>query len=66
MVHAEALHFVQGNEHPCEEQFVLLFQRQRKAINNGAENLKELGNAIESLRLVDELEKDVVDGATNV
>jgi hypothetical protein len=66
MIHAETLHFVQWNEHPREEQFMLLFQRQRKAINDGAENLKEFGNTIESLSLIYELEEDVIDGATNV
>ena len=66
MVHAEALHLVQRNEHSGEEQFVFLFQRQREPVDDGAENLEKFGNAIESLGLVNELEKDIVDGAANV
>jgi hypothetical protein len=57
---------MQGNEDPRKEKLMLLLQWKRETINNGAENLKKFGDAIESLRLVNELEKDVVDGATDV
>jgi hypothetical protein len=57
---------VQRDEHSCEEQLVLLLQRQRETIDDGAEDFKELGDAIESLSLVNELEEDVVDRTTNV
>ena len=66
MVHAETLHFVQRDEHSCEEQLVLLFQGQREPVDDGTKNLKEFGNAVKSFGFVDELEEDVVDGATNV
>jgi hypothetical protein len=57
---------MQGNEDPREEKLVLLLQWKRETIDDGAEDLKKFGDAIESLRLVNELEKDVVDGATDV
>jgi hypothetical protein len=57
---------MQGNEDPRKEKLMLLLQWKRETINNGAENLKKFGDAIESLRLVNELEKDVVDGAADV
>lgn len=61
VVHAQTLHLVQWNEHPGEEQLVLFLQWQRESINNGAEDLKKFGDAVEALRLVNELEEDVVD-----
>lgn len=66
VIHAQALHFVQGNEHSSEEELVLLLQWQSKTINDGSQNLEKFSNAIESLGFVDELEEDIVDGATNV
>jgi hypothetical protein len=66
MVHAQTLDLVQGDEHSGEEQLVLLFQWQREAVDDRAEYLEKLGNAVESLRLVDKLEEDVVDRAPDV
>lgn len=66
MVHAETLHFVQWDEHSCEEQLVLLLQRQREPVDDGTKNLKKFSNAVESFGFIDELEEDVVDRATNV
>ena len=40
---------------------MFFLERQSKPIDDGAEDLKELRNAIESLSLIHELEKDVVD-----
>jgi hypothetical protein len=57
---------VQGDKDPCEEELVLLFQRKRETIDDGAQNLEKFSNAVEPLSFVDELEKDVVDGATYV
>lgn len=45
---------------------MLLFQRQRETVDDGAKDFEELGDAIKSLGLVDELEEDIVDRATNV
>ena len=66
MIHAQTLDFVQGNEDPGEEKFVLLLQWQRETIDNGAENLEKFGDAVEPLRLINELEEDVVDGAADI
>lgn len=66
MVHAKTLHFMQWNQHPCEEELVLLLQWQRKSVDDGTENLQKFSDAIESLSLVDKLEEDVVDRATDV
>lgn len=45
---------------------MLFLQRQSEAIDDGAKNLEELSDAVESLSLVNELEENVVDGAANV
>lgn len=66
MVHAEALDFVQRKQDTGQKQFVLLLQRKRKAIDDRAQNFQQLGNAIESLSFVAELEKHVVDRSTNI
>jgi hypothetical protein len=57
---------MQWNQHPCEEELVLFLQWQRKSVDDGTENLKKFSDAIESFSLVDELEEDVVDRATDV
>jgi hypothetical protein len=45
---------------------VLFLQRQRKSVDDGAEDFKKFGDTIESLSLVYELEKDIVDRPSNV
>jgi len=45
---------------------VLFFQRQSEAIDDGPKNLKKLSNAVETLRLVNELEEHVVDRSADV
>lgn len=45
---------------------MLLFQRERKAVDDGAEYFEKFSNSIEPLRFVDELEKDVIDGPSDV
>lgn len=45
---------------------MFLLQWQRKAVDDGAEDLEQFGNAVESFGLVYELEEDVVDRAANV
>lgn len=52
---------MQGNEHLDEELLVLGLQRQRKAVDNRAEYLEQLADAVKVLRLVDEPQEDVVD-----
>ena len=66
VVHAQALHLMQRNQDPGQEEFVFLLQRQSEAVDDGSENLQELGDPVESLRLIDELEEDIVDGASDV
>jgi hypothetical protein len=44
---------------------VLLFERQRKSVDNAPENFEELSNAIVPVTLVDELEENVVDAFPN-
>lgn len=45
---------------------MLLFQWQRKPIDNGAKDLQEFSNTIESFCFVDELEENIVDGPPDV
>lgn len=45
---------------------MFLFEWQSETIDDGPKDLEQLSNAIESLSFVNELEKDVVDGTSNV
>ena len=45
---------------------MLLLKRQSETIDNRPQDLKQLGNPVEALGLVRELEEDVVDGSTNI
>ena len=65
MVHAQALDLVERNQDSCEEEFVLLFQRQGEAIDNGPKYLEQLSNSIEPLSFICELEEDIVDRSAN-
>lgn len=44
---------------------MFFLKRKREAVDNGAEDLEELGNAIKSLGLVGELEEHIVDGSAD-
>ncbi len=65
MVHAQTLHLVKRDQDSCEEEFMLLLQGEGKAVDDGAQDLQQLGNAVEPLGFVGELEEDVVDGTTD-
>ena len=65
MVHAQALHLVKREEHPRQKELVLLFEGEGKAVDDGTQNLQQLGNAVETLSLVGELEEDIVDRAAD-
>jgi hypothetical protein len=45
---------------------VLLLQGQCEAIDDRSQDLEKLRNSIESFRLVNKLEKDIVDRASNI
>jgi hypothetical protein len=45
---------------------VLLLQRKRETVDDGAQNLQQLRDAVEAFCFVDELEEDVVDGPSDV
>jgi len=66
MVHGQAFDLMKRYEHTSEEELVFLLEWQSKTVDDGAQDLEQLGNAIETFGLVDELEKDVVDGAANI
>lgn len=65
MVERQRLDLVQGNEHTGEEHLVLFLEGERKAVDDGAKDLEKLCDAIMTLSLIDELEKDIVDGSTD-
>ena len=44
---------------------MFLFQWKSKAINNWAKNLQQLGDTVESLSLIDELEEYIVDRSSD-
>ena len=52
---------MQRDEHPLQEELVLLFEGNGEAVDDAAQDLEQLGDAVELLELVDEAEEDVVD-----
>jgi len=65
MIQGETLGFVERYQDPREECLVLLFEREGETVNDRSEYLEQFGNTIVTLGLVDELEKDIVDGSTD-
>lgn len=66
MIHAQALDLVHWQQDPSQEQLVLLLKGQRKSVDDGTQNLQQFGDTIVSLRLIHELEEDIVDRSSNV
>jgi hypothetical protein len=66
VIHAQALDLVHRQQDTGQKQLVLLLKGQRKSIDDGTQDLQQLGDAIVSLRLIHELEEDIVDGSSNV
>jgi hypothetical protein len=65
MIQNQTLGLVQRHQNPRQENLVFLLERQRESIDDTAQDLEEFGNPIKVFCFVDELEKDVVDGATD-
>lgn len=61
MVHAQTPGLVQRKENTGQKDLVFFLERERKTVDDGSKNLQKLGDTIESLRFVCELEKDIVD-----
>jgi hypothetical protein len=66
VIHAQALDLVQRKQDTSEEQLVLLLEGKRETVDDRTQDLQELGNTVESLGFVGELEKDIIDGPANV
>lgn len=66
MVHAEALDLMERNQDSCQEELVLLLERQGETINDRAQNFQQLCNTIEAFGFIGELEKDVIDGPSDI
>mmetsp|Transcript_13026 Transcript_13026/g.38247 ORF Transcript_13026/g.38247 Transcript_13026/m.38247 type:complete len:450 (-) Transcript_13026:566-1915(-) len=62
VVDADELDLVQRQQRAHQEGLVLVLEREREAVDDGAEDLQQLRDAVVPLRLVDELVEDVVDG----
>lgn len=56
---------VQRQQHLLQKLFVLLLERQRETVDDGAEDFEQLGDAVVAVRLVDEAVEYVVDGAAD-
>lgn len=56
---------VKRNENTLQEELVFLLERYGETVDDRAEDLEELGNAVELLDLVDEAQEDVVDLLAN-
>ena len=62
MVHAGEAHLVEREQRAVQEEHVFLLERQREAVDDRAQDLEKLGDAVVPLRLVHEGVEDVVDG----
>lgn len=56
---------MQRNEHASEECLVLLFERKSETVDDGSKNLQQLSDTVVALRLIDELEEDIVDRSSD-
>lgn len=56
---------MEGDQSSGQEGLVLLLQGEGEPVDDGPQDLEELGDPVVPLRLVDELEEDVVDGSTD-
>ena len=66
MVHGEALGLVKRQQRLLEELLVLLLERQGKAVDDGPQDLEQLGNAVVPVRLEDEAEAARCRGVSRV
>ena len=62
VIQTDALGLVKGDERPNEELQVLLLQRDRKAVDDGAQNFKQLADAVVTFGLIDKAVEHVRDG----
>lgn len=54
MIDRQALHLVQWQQSFEQKRFVLLFERQRKAVDYGSKDLQELSDTVVMFRFVNE------------
>lgn len=66
VVRCQAAWLMQRHQDANQEGLVLLLQGQRKPVDDTSQDFQQFSNPVEALRLVDELEKDVVDRFSNV
>lgn len=66
MIHAQTFDFVQWYQNPREEQFVLLFKRECKTVDDRAKNFQQLSDTVKSLCFVDKLKEYVIDRPTYI
>lgn len=61
MVERQALDLVERQQDSGKEGLVLFLERQGETVDDGPQNLEQLGDAVVTLSFVDECVKDVVD-----
>mmetsp|Transcript_118593 Transcript_118593/g.342948 ORF Transcript_118593/g.342948 Transcript_118593/m.342948 type:complete len:453 (+) Transcript_118593:216-1574(+) len=61
----ERLHLVQRDQRLDQKVLVLVLERQGEAVDDGAQDLEQLTDAVLGLAFVDDLEEDVLDRATD-
>ena len=66
MVHAQAFHLVQRDQHSGKEQFVFFLERKRETIYDGAKDLQKLRNTIEPFSLICKLKEYIVDRSPDI
>mmetsp|Transcript_51294 Transcript_51294/g.120285 ORF Transcript_51294/g.120285 Transcript_51294/m.120285 type:complete len:461 (+) Transcript_51294:85-1467(+) len=62
---SQGFHLVQWDESFDQEVFVLFLQRQCEAVDNAAQDFKQLTDSVVSLRFVDDLEEDVLNSTSD-
>mmetsp|Transcript_50543 Transcript_50543/g.110589 ORF Transcript_50543/g.110589 Transcript_50543/m.110589 type:complete len:292 (+) Transcript_50543:505-1380(+) len=61
----QSSHLVQRNQGLLQHDLVLLLHRERKPVDDAAQNLKQFGNSIVGVALVNDLEEEILDGLAN-
>ena len=65
MIKRQTLDFVKWDKDSSQKSLVLLFERQRKTIDDRTEDLQQLCNSIVALRLIDEMVEDIAYRSAN-
>jgi hypothetical protein len=66
VIHAQTLHLMQRNQDASQEQFMLLLQRQRKAVDDRSHDFQQFCNPVKPFSLVGELKENIINRSSDI